>query len=424
MRIIIASSTYPASASDKVPRFVYDQAQALAEHYTELKIHILSPHTQASLQEGSSDTENSPRIKEHRFMYFWPKRLQLLAGAGIMPAVRNKPWLIIEIPFLFLFETISLYRLTRRVKPSYIYAHWFTPQGISASIVSRLTRTPFVYTSHSSDVEVWQKIPFFGAKVVRFFTKNASAVTAVSERSKQKVKSFYNDEDWKEISNKLRVIPMGIDFASLSSGTSESKSALKEKYGLKNKFVVFFIGRLTEKKGLQYLLPALKEALGAHPDLHLLIAGDGEMRTELEKLAKESNIEENVTFTGFVSGGKKQELFDLSDAVAVPSIITNDGDAEGLPVSFMEGLAAGKLCLATYVSGADDIASNGKEAVLVKDRDASALAGSIKTIRDMNKNQASEMKKSAQNLAKSLDWSKIAQRHYEFFQSKTKDTNS
>src|SRR5690606_4337786 len=106
---------------------------------------------------------------------------------------------------------------------------------------------------------------------------------------------------------------------------------------------ILFLGRLAEKKGVHLLLPAFAALRATHPDARLVIAGDGPWRERLERQARTGLGlgEHAVRFAGYVTGDAKRALLAEAHVYVLPSITTADGDAEGLPVSLLEGLAAG-----------------------------------------------------------------------------------
>src|SRR5262249_29928819 len=154
--VLIVASTFPASPTDPVPAFVRDQINALKKAYPDMTFSVLAPHDARSHTKSFTEHET---YDEYRFHYFWPFRAEKLAGRGIVPALKQNPFNYLLVPFLFVCEFFTLWRLCRRLRPDVIYAHWFTPQGITAGMVSRLAKIPFVYTSHSSDVAFLRKVP-------------------------------------------------------------------------------------------------------------------------------------------------------------------------------------------------------------------------------------------------------------------------
>lgn len=402
MKLLVVASTFPAGDTDAVPAFVKYQLIALKQVRPGLRVSVLAPHDRRS---GTQDFRRCPEYDEYRFHYFWPFAGERLAGRGIMPALRANPLNYLLIPFLFLGEFLALLSLTKKLKPDVIYAHWFTPQGVVSSWVSRITGTPFVFTTHSSDVDVWRRIPWLGRYVVRSSTKRCHAFTAVSRRSMAKLQRFFSAAQWQILQRKGAVIPMGVALPDAQPQQTSRQSG---------QAIILFLGRLVEKKGVQYLLPAYA-AIRAHlGNTLLVIAGDGPMRGQLERHAAQLGLGEQVCFAGFVSGANKSGLLERADLYVVPSILTSSGDAEGLPVSLLEGLAYGKICIATAESGADDILTNGKNGFLVPEHDVEALSTALLQAARLDPRKRGEMEAAARQTARRFEWATVASRHYEF----------
>lgn len=399
MKILIAASTFPASDTDPVPAFVKDQAIALKKHDPHMHISVLAPHDARSRTESHTQYQ---AYDEYRFHYMLPHSLEKLAGRGIMPQLKKNPLYYMVIPFLFAAEFFALLRLTRTLKPDYLYAHWFTPQGVVAGMVSGITKVPYVITTHAADVAVWKKVPF-GGKIVRHYANKAAAITAVSPRTLEKLRYFFTNEQWQQIESKTAIIPMGVHLQ--KAQTTPKKPGQN----------ILFIGRLAEKKGVHYLLPAFANVAKNFPKATLTVAGDGPMLDELKEQARKLAIpKQQIAFAGHISGDQKQDYIDKADVYVIPSIITDSGDAEGLPVVFMEGLAAGKICIATNESGADNIIEDGKDGFLIPQKDTKAIEKSLSSALTLDSKQRSAMQQSAQKAAARFDWEKIAKDHYRF----------
>ena len=416
MKIIIATSTFPAHDKDKVPAFVKDQAIELKKAHKELEIIIFTPHN-GYVKTWEIDSYNS-QFKEVRFSYFWPKKWQLLTGKAIMPALKQNKLFYFQIPFLFIFQYFALKKLVKKEKPDLIYAHWFTPQAINASLVSRTTKTKFMFTTHASDVSILKKIPLgLGKKIVRKVCSGAEAYTAVSDRTAGKLQDFFNKEDWKNnFKNKLSIIPMGIKTNLPKVSSSEVNKIIKEYSIPKNKEYLLFIGRLAEKKGVEYLLNAFaKVDKQKNNNLHLIIAGDGQLYDSLQKQADRLGIS-NVTFTGYITGLNKDALFTIADYACFPSIIAGSGDSEGFPVAIMEALAAGKIVLSSDTTGAEDIIKTGKSGYIFNQKSSDAIYEAIISAQNLSKKSKSSMRLKARGLAKQFDWKIITKRHYKIIE--------
>jgi glycosyltransferase involved in cell wall biosynthesis len=402
MKLLAVASTFPASDTDPVPGFVKDQLIAFKKIRPSLQISVLAPHDRRSC------TKNFRRCQEYdeyRFHYFWPFSAEKLAGRGIIPALRSNPLNYLLIPFFFLGEFLALLALTKKLKPDVIYAHWFTPQALVSSWVSRITGTPFVFTTHASDVDVWRNIPLLGHHIVRRHASRAHAFTAVSRRSMGKLRRFFPPEQWQSMQKKGALIPMGVPIPDAEPRQESTAPA---------QTIILFLGRLVEKKGLQYLLPAYAAARADMGDSLLVVAGDGPMLDDLQRQAAQLGLGEEVHFAGFVSGAAKADLLRRADLFVVPSIIAASGDAEGLPVSLLEGLAYGKLCIATAESGADDIIVNDTNGFLIPQQDVEALSAALVQAAKLAPERRRDMELAAHSTARRFDWHTVASRHYEF----------
>ena len=146
------------------------------------------------------------------------------------------------------------------------------------------------------------------------------------------------------------------------------------------------------------------------------------MLEQLKRQATELGLGSQVHFTGFVSGADKAGLLQRADLYVVPSILTASGDAEGLPVSLMEGLAHGKICIATVESGADDILTDDRDGFLISGKNIEALAAALVQAARLDSERRSSMEVAARQTARQFAWATIAARHYEFlFESFDRD---
>jgi colanic acid/amylovoran biosynthesis glycosyltransferase len=132
--------------------------------------------------------------------------------------------------------------------------------------------------------------------------------------------------------------------------------------------------RLIEKKGLDLTLRALKEILRTKPRTELVIAGDGPLRQDLEKLAAELGISKNVRFTGFLSQQELRKEVYRAHLFLHPSRTSPDGNREGIPNSLLEAMASGVPVIATRHGGIPEAISSGESGILVDENDHHSLA--------------------------------------------------
>jgi len=151
-----------------------------------------------------------------------------------------------------------------------------------------------------------------------------AAVIVPREQSRQALKDY-------GVQTPIHVIPNGIEIETyLDSPKTESV----ESYD----FLV--ISRLVHRKGIDRLLKAMAVVVAERPDVHLGIAGDGPKRDELESLAKELGINDNVSFLGFVSEDNKRALLHESHVFVCPS------RQEGFGIAVLEAMAVGRVIVA------------------------------------------------------------------------------
>jgi glycosyltransferase involved in cell wall biosynthesis len=132
--------------------------------------------------------------------------------------------------------------------------------------------------------------------------------------------------------------------------------------------VVLTLARLEAQKGLEYLVGAASLV----PDASFLIAGDGGERQRLEALAREKGLADRVRFLGYRDDAR--QLLATCDIFVLPSLF------EGLPVSVLEAMAAGKPVVATAIPGTDEAVLHGATGLLVPPADPVALAGAINAV--------------------------------------------
>ena len=171
---------------------------------------------------------------------------------------------------------------------------------------------------------------------------------------------------------KLVLIPNGIkeiDF--LARADARALLAQKIEHPIAQDTVLIgTIAELTKNKGLRYLI----DAISLIPDslFLLLIIGDGEDRSRLEKQIADAKLQDHVSLAGFISHAN--QYLKALDVFVLPSL------KEGLPYVIMEAMAAGLPVIATNVGGMPDMIADGDVGILVPPKDSQALAKAIETL--------------------------------------------
>jgi glycosyltransferase involved in cell wall biosynthesis len=161
---------------------------------------------------------------------------------------------------------------------------------------------------------------------------------------------------------RVSVIPNGIDPARVAGGDGVS---FRREWGIDPAApLVLFAGRLVSDKRPLDALTAFGSVLHGLPEAVLVVAGDGPLRAELSRRAREYGP--SVVFTG--------RLGDIARALNAADVILVSSVREGMPHVVLEAMAAGTPVVATAVSGIPEIIENGSSGLLVPAGDVQGLA--------------------------------------------------
>lgn len=136
--------------------------------------------------------------------------------------------------------------------------------------------------------------------------------------------------------------------------------------------VVLFVGRLTEKKGCEYLIEAMARVQSVLPDVELVIIGDGPLRSSLE--AKAANLLNRYQFLGLQPPDAVKSWMNRARLFAAPSVTAMGGDSEGLPNVVLEAQSMGLPVISTTHAGIPEGVIHGETGFLAAERDSQALA--------------------------------------------------
>jgi len=146
------------------------------------------------------------------------------------------------------------------------------------------------------------------------------------------------------------------------------------------------------------------------PKAKLVLIGDGPDKEMLERLANELNLGSNVVFAGKVTHKELERWYPTADVFVLPSIVTSEGDTEGLGVVFLEAIASGTPIIGSNVGGIPDIIKHNKTGLLAPQKDTDALADAIiKVLTDSTLNR--KLRKNAIDFVKErFTWDLVADR--------------
>lgn len=136
--------------------------------------------------------------------------------------------------------------------------------------------------------------------------------------------------------------------------------------------IVLFVGRLTEKKGCEYLIQSMAKVQSELPEAELVVIGDGPLKPSLETLA--AKLLHRYQFLGIQPPKVVKNWMNRSRLLAAPSVTASDGDAEGLPNVVLEAQAMALPVVSTTHAGIPEAVIHGKTGFLTLERDVEGLA--------------------------------------------------
>ena len=142
----------------------------------------------------------------------------------------------------------------------------------------------------------------------------------------------------------------------------------------KSKVKILTVARLVEKKGIRYGIEAVTAVSKRYQGIEYLIVGDGSLRTSLDNLIKELQIEGIVKLLGWREQNEIIQLMQEADILLAPSVTGSDDDQEGIPAVLMEAMATGLPIISSNHSGIPELVQDGVNGFLVPERNTELLA--------------------------------------------------
>lgn len=377
-KLLVTGSTFPRWANDTEPRFILDYAKAMTKYYD---VTVLVPGAV-----GAKEEEELEGVHVIRYHYFPIHKFETLCYPGaIVPRIKQKKVRILLVPFLLL----SLHhQLKKRSKEfDVVHAHWLIPQGIMQMSVKD---TPYIVTGHGGDVTSLNKGILKSMKLKCL--ERAKAITVVSDALQDYVKQLYPNQ-------KTSIIPMGCDVSRFSSEHRKENF-----FGQGDRKVVLFVGRLAEKKGVTYLIDAMKKVDNAV----LVIVGKGDLEPGLRQQAEA--LGDKVVFAGPKTHDELPEIYASADVFVAPSVTAADGDKEGFGLVILEAMASGVPVVASRSGGIVDIVKDEENGLLCDEKDVEKLSVNISRVLE-DEALSAKLKTAAGHTVEQYSYDNISRRY-------------
>lgn len=265
----------------------------------------------------------------------------------------DRPW-----PFhlIYLAEACALERAIRQAGGAdQLHAHFGTNAAEVALLTNALGGPPYSFTVHGP--EEFDKPQFLGLaeKIHR-----ADCVIAISAFGRSQLWRWAAPADW----GKVRIVHCGLEDSFFGDAVAQLSCAAPR---------LVCVGRLCEQKGQLLLVEAAAMLAAQGIEFELVLAGDGEMRPDVEAAIARHGLGSRVRITGWISSGQVRAELLASRALVLPSF------AEGLPVVIMEAMAVGRPVLSTYVAGIPELVRHGVDGWLFEAGSVEAVARAMRS---------------------------------------------
>jgi len=295
---------------------------------------------------------------------------------------------------------VQTLRALRRTEYDVIHVHLPFTANVLATVAPWL-REKMVYTAHIGEIEKRVTDPrvspdvYLANRAARTFVLNPEMRSAFEERGVP--------------SERLTVVPNGVDLDRFDDLDSSNHERVRREYDLLGDQVVLFVGTITPRKGIADLVEAVAQIDGsdALDDAQFVLVG----RTDLEakyvdrirSAVEENGLEDEITFTGFISNEDLLTLYDLADLFVLPSY------EEGSSVAVTEAIASGTPVVATDIGGTAQQIVEGTHGYLVPPGSPGELGERMEYVLT-HPQKHRDMKRAVRDRADEFSWERITDR--------------
>lgn len=276
----------------------------------------------------------------------------------------------------------AIFRALHRFRPDLVYVQTEFTLQIAARIYARSLRLPFVCCAHT-DFEhyIGYYVPQVQTEALqataRFIMRTiygTADIVITPSKSMERVLVAYG------VKKPFHVVPTGVPLIFAPRAREELaayRATLDERFPqLAGKRLLLFAGRVTEEKGVDFLLPMLERVLETRDDVALLVAGDGPHRAAFEAHAAERGLSQRTAFMGYVTRNDLPLIYGISEIFVFPS------KTETLGLCTIEAMATGTPVVAIGEMGTCDVMEGDNGGYMVRDDQDEFVAAVLRLLGD------------------------------------------
>lgn len=254
-------------------------------------------------------------------------------------------------------KSLWIASLIKEWKPDHIHSYWASTSATVAMIASEIGDIPWSLTAYRWDIAennlLYQK------------SMKANFIRVADMRGKKEMEQYVASK------NSVVLIHSGVRLSHLRELRTRSNGA----------FQIVMPAIFVRKKGHTYLIEAVEILTKKGLRIHVDFAGDGALMAHVRALILEKGLENQFSFLGAVSHPSLLEDMKAGrwDVCVLPSIVTETGEKEGIPISLIEALSCGLPAISTNTGGIPELFDGGA-GYLIPQRDSKALANAIESL--------------------------------------------
>ncbi len=296
------------------------------------------------------------------------------------PVIPGVSWRVAPT-ILFLFSRTTVQRIRQEFDFRLIDAHFAFPDGVAGARIAKSIGVPSFVTARGSDINESPRY-FLPKRYIKGAITSVSHFIAVSERLRVRLVRLGADPE------KVSVLPNGVDTEIFSPEHADGCSVADET----DRPYLLSVGNLRELKGHHLVIEALARTAGLE-SFSLLIAGEGEWRSKLQRQIDDLGLQSRVRLIGDVPNNALAALYTGADAFILAS------SNEGCPNVVLEALACGAPVVASDVGAVPDLLPAELQVFMIKERSPANIGKLICACLD-----AGVSRKRIRAHAKSLNW--------------------
>jgi len=270
-----------------------------------------------------------------------------------------------------LWQAFSFARMVEAYRPDYLHSYFFYEGTLFSFVASFMLGIPRGVSCYSDHL-----LKDYLFKMVPIHLQQCSIIVSTSERIREELLELAPGAD----PARIIVKPNAID-------TTEFPVVTCTEPEQGQPFRLVSVNRIEPKKGLIYLTEAIHILRGRNLNAELHVIGgvdDNELSRsyciKLNALIEELNLADLIHLEGFKPQSEIKSIFCRSHLFVAPFVETEYGDKDGIPTSLLEAMASGLPVIATDAGSIREVVRNGKNAMVVSQRDPVALADAISTL--------------------------------------------